>query len=311
MAQQPGELYLLVSAESPTFKIGLAGDSYRRSKDLPERFAYESSYVVKLTNGDPFKTERTLLYLFRRDHADKPHGDGYTEWFELEALDEVLAFIEANKVRLGVASVEPLNTMRPTRRQLTAQEREQAKADKEARRVAREKEQAEQQRERWEAATPHNAKVRDALAGVLERPDFVGILKPPQGRYGHSDDYVFYLPRPADGELISHSELLGGLEFNMLHGDGMASVVSSASAYSSYPVAEYRVCNSYFTRDTAPFPFYGEIREILLAKLLKPGSPEWEEAVAHRRFFDSQHPVSLWRLAVEAGLTPGVIGYAK
>ncbi|MBD1487595.1 GIY-YIG nuclease family protein [Xanthomonas citri pv. citri] len=60
-----------------------------------------------MSGGYANKVERLLHYLFRDRAMAMPYGDGHTEWFAMDAWNEVLAFLAGQRARLGVGSLSP------------------------------------------------------------------------------------------------------------------------------------------------------------------------------------------------------------
>ncbi|MCS3807768.1 GIY-YIG nuclease family protein [Xanthomonas sp. 4461] len=109
-------LYLLPNKEGTAFKIGVAFHPMIRSTRLPQAIDHEKSFQVPMTSGSALKVEKVLHILFKDNSFPMPHGAGYTEWFAIEALDDVLKFLEDQRSRLGVGAPEriPVRIERPT-----------------------------------------------------------------------------------------------------------------------------------------------------------------------------------------------------
>jgi hypothetical protein len=95
----PYYVYLAVHSAGQRFKIGLSNDPLRRFARLPEAhdIDLETSVARRLpTRARASEVERSLhraLAPFRL--AIKERGDGYTEWFSLEAYARAVAIIDA------------------------------------------------------------------------------------------------------------------------------------------------------------------------------------------------------------------------
>ncbi len=57
-----------------------------------------------LANG----LEKTLHHVFRNNRVNVQIGDGYTEWFSLDALPNVLRYLEEQQAVLGASAPEAL-----------------------------------------------------------------------------------------------------------------------------------------------------------------------------------------------------------
>lgn len=93
-------IYLLVSKAGDGFKIGIAKDTKRRAKTLPEEIDEERSYEYPVKDGDAHRVERALHRLFREYRIPRPRGDGYTEWFDIDVLPRVKRIIDVHGASL-------------------------------------------------------------------------------------------------------------------------------------------------------------------------------------------------------------------
>ena len=75
---------------------------------LPVAIDLTASFEFSILNGRARGAERVLHYLFRHERFAMPQGDGYTEWFDISVLPAVLAFVSANRERMGAGEVHPL-----------------------------------------------------------------------------------------------------------------------------------------------------------------------------------------------------------
>ncbi|MCC4600183.1 GIY-YIG nuclease family protein [Xanthomonas melonis] len=106
MAEQ--YLYLLLNKEATAFKIGVAFQPLTRGAQLPQSIDSEKSLQIPMAGGSAIKVEKVLHYLFQSQSFEMPRGDGYTEWFVMDALGDVLKFIDEQKDRLGIGVPEPI-----------------------------------------------------------------------------------------------------------------------------------------------------------------------------------------------------------
>lgn len=97
--QLPFYVYLAVHRAGQRFKIGLSNDPLRRFAQLPEAhdIDVETSVARRMpTRARASEVERSLhraLAPFRLTLSER--GDGYTEWFSLEAFSRAVAIIDA------------------------------------------------------------------------------------------------------------------------------------------------------------------------------------------------------------------------
>lgn len=99
-------LYLLVHEAGDAFKIGVSITPARRAKALPDPIDLHRSLQYRAVAGDAYRAEKALHYFFRDYAVERPFGDGYTEWFKITALPEVLRFCSENLGLLGLAGPE-------------------------------------------------------------------------------------------------------------------------------------------------------------------------------------------------------------
>jgi T5orf172 domain len=91
---RPAYTYLLVHAIESRFKIGWAHDTVRRSSAFDETLDFARSRQVRCENeNDAIRLEKILHKLFDRQRLIREKSDGYTEWFDLSAFDDVLKLV--------------------------------------------------------------------------------------------------------------------------------------------------------------------------------------------------------------------------
>lgn len=90
-------LYVLVYTQKNVIKIGKANDVTTRITGLKKHWGepdYENSYSLEIDADLVFKIEKAL-HLFLAEHgAGLSEGDGKTEFFAIECLDQVLEYLE-------------------------------------------------------------------------------------------------------------------------------------------------------------------------------------------------------------------------
>lgn len=61
-----------------------------------------------MRGGDAYKVESALHYMFDAHSREMPAGAGYTEWFNIEAWGDVLAFLAEQRERLRIGEAQPI-----------------------------------------------------------------------------------------------------------------------------------------------------------------------------------------------------------
>ncbi|WP_036546465.1 GIY-YIG nuclease family protein, partial [Nitrincola lacisaponensis] len=168
-------VYLLQNKARDAFKIGVSLEPARRGAQLPQELDWDRSLQVPMQGGHAYKVESALHYLFADYSREMPTGDGYTEWFDIAAWSDVLAFLVEQRERLRIGEVEPvtfpLTRVRPALAEVEA--RRQAKADEQAaKRHAWEQRQAERHAKNAE----WNSSQVERLENFLLRLDDIGRL---------------------------------------------------------------------------------------------------------------------------------------
>lgn len=169
-------LYLMVNKAGTAFKVGASANPAHRAGRLPEPVNMpESIEILMLEDADAFRAEKVLHYLFREFRFQMPHGEGFTEWFDIERMPQLLLFLRDHSAKFGIREIRPLTT-RPIRKKVSV---EQIAANEIARqkRATQVAERVEQQRQN---AQRHNTnavertcriiaeiQAADALAGAL------------------------------------------------------------------------------------------------------------------------------------------------
>ena len=95
--KNPSYLYILVFPESNAIKIGKSNDIHNRISTLKHFWGevdYQKSYQLSAPENIVFKLEKSLHFFLSSYTAQRGSGDGYTELFELEALDMAIRHIE-------------------------------------------------------------------------------------------------------------------------------------------------------------------------------------------------------------------------
>lgn len=94
---QTSHLYILVYTQKNVIKIGKANDVVARITSLKKHWGepdYKNSYSLEIDADLVFKIEKAL-HLFLAEHAaGLSEGDGKTEFFAIECLDQVLEYLE-------------------------------------------------------------------------------------------------------------------------------------------------------------------------------------------------------------------------
>lgn len=174
-------LYLLVEVGSEAFKIGKADDPTRRAAVLPNRINFGRSLAFAFPAQHVIRAEKTLHFLFRKHRlANRPRADGSTEWFRIEAFDDVKRFLWVNRALLGwtdwsIVEAPPERPGRPRSADFTL------RAMTEAERAARvaEEQLAKEQRKEREARLKEATAAADAL--IAEAFTTRGLQRPKKG----------------------------------------------------------------------------------------------------------------------------------
>ncbi|WOB25912.1 GIY-YIG nuclease family protein [Xanthomonas dyei] len=161
MAEQ--YLYLLLNREATAFKIGVAFQPLTRGAQLPQSIDSEKSLQIPMSGGSAIKVEKILHYLFQSHSFEMPRGDGYTEWFAVDALGDVLKFLDEQRDRLGIGVPEPIPPKVYEPRQPKPQD-----LDLLERRRMRKEAQEQRYFTQREAATVNNLKAIESLTLLTE-----------------------------------------------------------------------------------------------------------------------------------------------
>lgn len=90
-------LYLLVFPEKGVFKIGKADDIQNRIDTLRRWWGevdYAASYYLPMDSGSVYRLEKSLHFLLSSRAVEFDYGDGRTELFALDALEQALKHVE-------------------------------------------------------------------------------------------------------------------------------------------------------------------------------------------------------------------------
>lgn len=173
-------VYLLVKSTGEAVKVGKSVDPAMRQAQLPQSFDIPSSYQVRVLRGSARRVERLVQLWFESDSHAMPKGPGYTEWYRIQILPEVIALLEANGQRLGIGPVEPMQLPGRVR---DDEARLRNRLAREARRTERDARNALRRAELEKEVALANAETAqglkalineweeaNAVLGVLERP---------------------------------------------------------------------------------------------------------------------------------------------
>ncbi|HKT26566.1 GIY-YIG nuclease family protein [Dyella sp.] len=182
-------LYLLVNEEHSAFKIGVSHRPHQRISRLPNNIDVSSSYEVRFRDGSAYEAERVLHHMFRQKNFDMPRGEGYTEWFDIASLEDVLRFIENQKHLLSVEEICRLRP-RPLPLRATTEERIAKRAAKE-KRAAERSHIAAEQHERARRVNEESLIQLEAWLDEVENiGSLTGILKPRPAK-PNDDGYIY------------------------------------------------------------------------------------------------------------------------
>ncbi|WP_196491520.1 GIY-YIG nuclease family protein [Burkholderia diffusa] len=275
-------LYLLVNEEATAFKIGVSQRPHSRIASLPVSIDTSLSLEVEMLDGNAYGAERTLHYLFRNRRYPMPHGDGYTEWFEITALPEVVGFLAEQRDKLGTGQVRPLRPPAPPPKVSPVE----AAAKLEAKRQ-RVEERARRWAEEYARAKAHNSDVlawcRHIFAEMVDAKALVGIVRP-RPENPHGDGYLYLQGEDCDQWLRALTNPLD--EHTSLAPVGIGAWKLFGGAFqSSHPLIEVNVSRDLLIEpsplaDEQRYPGANAIRIFLCERAASIGSPEdaelWE-----------------------------------
>lgn len=103
-------IYLLWHETEPVFKVGKSVNVWNRMAQLPDAIDIERSRLVGFGDGKlALKLEKFCHTLFKQHCRPRPHrSEGYTEWYDVAAFDDVLGFIDSNRKTFGCGPVRPI-----------------------------------------------------------------------------------------------------------------------------------------------------------------------------------------------------------
>ncbi|MBR7984545.1 GIY-YIG nuclease family protein [Burkholderia cenocepacia] len=235
-------LYILVNKKQSAFKIGISHHPHSRAKTLPVEIDTERSYEIEIRDGNALKVERVLQYLFRHWRYDMPRGDGYTEWFRIDALAEVMSFAQAHADKLGIGHIRQLKVPDGP----TSPGRALLRETREARTHRRARERAE----RLERAKAHNQRVlewyRNAFIEMEKNNAIAGLIRPrPDDPYGDGYLYLQGAQRNHWAEILLDNR--EGL--NRAIGSGVSVIFPECYCDGDYPLVEINVNRNYLAED--------------------------------------------------------------
>lgn len=98
-------IYILIENNNKIFKIGKANNVLVRYEQLNKHYSFnlEKSYEITTTQKEVLEIEKILHLMFSSFNIkDLPSADGYTEFFDICCLDDVLIFLNEFKTRKNV-----------------------------------------------------------------------------------------------------------------------------------------------------------------------------------------------------------------
>jgi hypothetical protein len=101
-------VYFGITEDRSGFKIGVSSNPLRRNSQLTDKIDLENSIQFGFKRSDAFKVEKSIHFLFDKNRITKDKGDGYTEWFDFSAFDEIFNFIINNRDKFKWISYEPI-----------------------------------------------------------------------------------------------------------------------------------------------------------------------------------------------------------
>jgi len=105
-------LYFLVDTQHSAFKIGISLDPLKRSRLIPEKIDIGRSLQFSCNKSQAHRFEKTIHFLFDSYRIEKTQGDGFTEWFSMDAFEKIKDFVLTNQDKLKWISYGPLDSFR-------------------------------------------------------------------------------------------------------------------------------------------------------------------------------------------------------
>jgi hypothetical protein len=208
----------------------------------PIRRSVTRSLEIEIRDVNAQKAERVLQYLFRHWRYDMPRGDGYTEWFRIDALAEVMSFARAHADKLGIGHIRALK--KPDRlafpRHIPLRETREARAHR----------RACERTERLERAKAHNQRVlewhRNAFVEMEKSDAIAGLIRPrPDDPF--SDGYLYLQGAQRNHWADVLFDNREGLHRTI--GNGSSVIFTGCYCDGDYPLIEINVNRNYLADD--------------------------------------------------------------
>jgi hypothetical protein len=101
-------VYFGIAKDRSGFKVGVSQSPIKRASSFSTEIELEDSMQFRCKRSDAFRMEKTIHFLFGKHRLAKDKADGYTEWFDFAALDEVRGFVVTNRDKFNWLSFEPI-----------------------------------------------------------------------------------------------------------------------------------------------------------------------------------------------------------
>lgn len=101
-------IYFCVAEDRSGFKIGVSMNPRKRASHLPEKIDMANSIQFGCYRTDAYRIEKSIHFLFNKKRLAKNKGDGYTEWFDFSAFDEIIEFVTNNQDKFKWISRSPI-----------------------------------------------------------------------------------------------------------------------------------------------------------------------------------------------------------
>ena len=85
-------VYFGVAEDRSGFKVGVSLNPFKRTSNFPEKIDLANSFQFSCQRSDAFRAEKSIHFLFDKYRLNKDKSDGYTEWFDFSAFDEIQKF---------------------------------------------------------------------------------------------------------------------------------------------------------------------------------------------------------------------------
>lgn len=105
-------LYVLVTKDKKTCKVGISVNPILRSESLKDDFDESESVTVSMPYNSAQTVEKFLHKVLESLAIKKDPAEGYTEWFHSDAKKKVISIVESFSDDLSIGKWKTLEAMR-------------------------------------------------------------------------------------------------------------------------------------------------------------------------------------------------------